>query len=269
MIKQFGRLMDRLLCLAPEPPHTANGQIFRPTYRTLLYELVVWALGQSVALLLLILILFGAPIIEALAWTGWAWLLELALQWTAWFDRLLLDIVPTAFQGFIAVFGILAFIAQFLLTLAGIWARQRYTWLVAGDVGIRLRRGWFQSHDVTMRYSAIQQVHLRQGPLQRLIGVGTVEISSAANRHDDEDEGKRPTRVQNIPHPTSLRNLVRSRVEATQQRALPAPTDATSAAAAEFLDAARTLRTLLVDRAAVRTEGTQRVVHSDTPPRDR
>ncbi len=186
----------------------------------------------------------------AFAWTGWSWILEFALQWATWFDRLLLTFVPDVLHGLIPVLGVLAFVTQMLLTLIGVWAKQRYTWLVAGDEGLRLHRGWFRTHDVTMRYAVVQQVHLRQGPLQRLFGIGDIEIGSASNSRDDEDEGRRKTRLQNITHPTELRDLVRSRAEATHRGSAPPATEATSAAAVELLQAARGLHLVLAQQDA-------------------
>lgn len=240
----FGTLLDDALHLRHTPPVIASGRIFRPTRRSLLYELAGWAVVQSAALFFVLLLLFGAPVVEAFAWTGWIWPLELALQWSTWVERLILRSVPDAWHMLVSALGMLAFISQLLLTLVGIWASHRYAWVVANGENLRLYQGGLNIHDVTMRYAVVQQVRLRQGPMQRLFGIGDVEISSAAGQ-DDEAGGSRMVRVRNIARSTELRDLVRSRAEAT--RRLPSPPDVSDAqvAAAELLQAARELRIVL------------------------
>lgn len=237
--------LDQMLCLHPSAPVTANVRIFRPTRRSFLYELAGWILGQLGALFFLLLILFGSPMVEAFAWTGWVWPLELAIQWTAWVDRMIRAFVPEALHILIVMLGVITFVSQLLLTLARIWASHRYTWMIVGDEGLRIRRGWLSIHDVTMRYAAIQQVRLRQGPLQRLFGIGDIEIGSAASNQNIEEGTSRTARMRNIAHPIELRDLVRNRTEAARYLHAPPHKVDTQAAAAELLHAARELRAVV------------------------
>ncbi len=40
MMQQFGKRLDELLILRPDPPNTATGRVFRPTHQSFRYELV-------------------------------------------------------------------------------------------------------------------------------------------------------------------------------------------------------------------------------------
>lgn len=181
--------LDVALVSRPAPLVTGGNRIFTPTRRSLVYELVGWLLGQGVALVLLLLFLFGPAAIETFAWTRWLWPLERALQGRAWLEQLMLSLVPHALHVLVSALSVIAFVTQLLLTLVGIWASHRYTWVVVEEENLRLYWGWLSTHDVTMRYAVVQQIRLQQGLLQRLFGIGDVELGSAAGSEDDEDRG--------------------------------------------------------------------------------
>lgn len=145
-----------------------------------------------------------------------------------------------------------AFVAQLLLTLVGVWASHRYTWVVTGEESLRLHQGWLSTHDVTMRYAVVQQIRLRQGLLQRLFGVADVELSSAAGSADDEDAGNRTTRVRNIACAAELRDIVRTRAEASQRMPAEPMVADTRIAAAALVQAAADVRAVLEQKRAFR-----------------
>jgi membrane protein YdbS with pleckstrin-like domain len=241
----LGKRLDVALVLRPAPLVPPGCRIFTPTRRSLVYELVVWLLGQGVALFLLLLFLFGPVAVETFAWTSWLWPLERALQGSAWLEQLMLSLVPHALHMLVSALSVIAFVTQLLLTLVGIWASHRYTWVVVDEENLRLHRGWLSTHDVTMRYAVVQQIRLRQGLLQRLFGIGDVELSSAAGSEDDEDRGSRTAHVRNIAQAAELRDIVRGRAEIAQRLPDPPAVGDAQVAAAELLQAAVELRTVL------------------------
>jgi putative membrane protein len=52
----------------------------------------------------------------------------------------------------------------------------RYRWVVADDVAFVARSGWLQRTTDVVPHARTQSVELRQGPLQRRLGVATVEV---------------------------------------------------------------------------------------------
>ena len=52
----------------------------------------------------------------------------------------------------------------------------RYRWVAADDVAFVARQGWLQRTTDVVPHARTQSVELRQGPLQRRLGVATVEI---------------------------------------------------------------------------------------------
>lgn len=94
--------------------------------------------------------------------------------------------------GFTLTIG--AFLMQFSITIASLWAEWRTTWYVVTDQGVQQRTGFWTIHETSLRYSNVQQVVLKQGPVQRLLGLGDVVLSTAGQRinSEDEDDKRKP-----------------------------------------------------------------------------
>jgi hypothetical protein len=107
---------------------------------------VGWLLVQSVALVLLLLFLFGPAAIETFSWARRLWPLEPALQGSAWLEQLILSLVPHALHVLVSALSVIAFVTQLLLTLVGIWASHRYPWVGVEKERTRLHRGWISTH---------------------------------------------------------------------------------------------------------------------------
>jgi membrane protein YdbS with pleckstrin-like domain len=53
------------------------------------------------------------------------------------------------------------------------------TWYVFSDRSLRIRRGIWEIHETTITYENIQNVSIRQGPLQRYFGIADVVVETA------------------------------------------------------------------------------------------
>ena len=108
----------------------------------------------------------------------------------------LLAVVLVPLSGLI-LFGLLrdgkalGAVALFLLVIlpAVVWALMGYmalrfqfdtTWYVITDRAIRLRSGIWVLKELTVTFDNVQNVKIRQGPLQRWLGIGDVTIETAA-----------------------------------------------------------------------------------------
>lgn len=112
------------------------------------------------------------------------------LKFLFWIALIPGDVLPIA--GWIAiaaavpVFGaVLALPALALVVLpdvvayVGIHLRYDTTWYVLTDRSLRIRRGILDIHETTISFENVQNVEVRQGPLQRYFGIADVLVTTA------------------------------------------------------------------------------------------
>ena len=112
------------------------------------------------------------------------------LKFLFWVALIPGDILPVA--GWIAVslavpiLGIvlaLPFLALMVLpdvfAYVGIHLRYDTTWYVLTDRSLRIRRGILSIHETTISFENVQNVEVRQGPLQRYFGIADVLVTTA------------------------------------------------------------------------------------------
>jgi uncharacterized membrane protein YdbT with pleckstrin-like domain len=135
-------------------------------------------------------------------------------------------------------------------------------WYMLSDRAIRIREGIISVREKTIALANIQNISIRQGPLQRLLGIADVEVKTAGGGGGGSDlEQKKhhaePMHVayfRGVDNAAQIRDLVREGVR--QQRnaglgdpedhhsvpAITPPQDTATAAGAELLAEARALR---------------------------
>lgn len=81
----------------------------------------------------------------------------------------------------VALLPIALFLAIVPHTIAYIAIHLRYdtTWYVMTDRSLRLRRGVWSIHEITITFENVQNVKVRQGPLQRYFGIADVVVETA------------------------------------------------------------------------------------------
>ncbi len=215
----------RLMRLSFNPPPPVAGarvmQVLQPGKRAHQLHLLRWAAAQASTLLGLLVVFFAADLIRL-----WSWLSFLE-YFTAWnFD--VTTFLPAEWRlvGVAATVG--GFLLQLPLSLAGLWAERRATWYVISDQGVQLRHGLWTTHETSLRYANLQQVVLHQRPLQRLLGLADLVITTAGarqNSDDDEDEKtRRPGVLADLDLAAAhrLRDEIRSRLPGTDAPRPPA-----------------------------------------------
>ncbi len=152
----FERLIKQLLRVPPEPqaPLGAAGsmRLFRAAPAFLRYRLWGWGLGQGAAL-------FGivAGVVAV---------------------RMFVPGLSEAFFLFEAV-AVGFVLLQLPLSLLMIFLDYQYRWYMVTDRSLRIREGVLKVQEKTMTFSNVQNVSIRQGPLQRLFGISDVEVRTA------------------------------------------------------------------------------------------
>jgi uncharacterized membrane protein YdbT with pleckstrin-like domain len=139
----------------PDPPNGAPGstRIFQAAPNYFRYQLGTWALGQAGAL----------------------WGLFVGLT----FLRYVPEFPGAGWLLFAEGVGIAFYVAQLPLTLLGVTLDYRMRWYIVTDRSLRVREGLMRVREQTMSFANIQNLAVRQGPLQRLLGLADLEVRTA------------------------------------------------------------------------------------------
>jgi len=160
--------------------------------------------------------------------------------------------------------GILLFLVQLPVTFAAVRLDFEMHWYIVTDRSLRIRTGLWRLQETTMSFANLQQVEVKQGPLQRLLGLADVHVQSAGGGGDHQPGQQGDSLHTGIFHSVNnaneIRDLILERLRQFRQaglgdpddhghhpaEAVTAPADLTSgdavAAARELLAEARALR---------------------------
>jgi membrane protein YdbS with pleckstrin-like domain len=164
--------------------------------------------------------------------------------------------------------GVLLFLAQIPVSFAIVRLEFEMHWYIVTDRSLRIRTGVVRLQESTMSFANLQQVEVKQDPLQRLLGLADVRVQSAggggdqAHRRGREGDSLHTGIFHSVDNATEIRNLILERLRQFRQAGLgdhddhhdsvtagvaPPPTGAsdTLAAAQELLAEARALRRVL------------------------
>jgi uncharacterized membrane protein YdbT with pleckstrin-like domain len=139
------------------PTGAASVRIFRAAPAYFRYRVVLWAIAQVGALLGLI---FGLVLLQQVQQTvthplaGWGLRAAEVIAWTT-------------------------FLVQIPFSLAALRLDFDMRWYILADRSLRIREGIFSLQEKTMTFANIQQITIRQNPLQRLLGISDVQVRSA------------------------------------------------------------------------------------------
>lgn len=163
--------------------------------------------------------------------------------------------------------GLLAFVAQVFFTYAVVRLEFDQHWYMVTDRSLRIRTGILRLQESTMSFANVQQVEIRQGPLQRVLGLADVLVRSAGGGeataggkgHAAESTLHLGT-FEGVENAEEIRDLILARLRSFREAGLGDPEEAAvvptvlpertdiSSAAAEALAAARELRQALTSR---------------------
>jgi len=160
MIDQLKSTVLKLLKVPPEPAVPAGSpgseRTFRAAENYYKLKLFLWGLGQ----------LFGLAgfVIFLVIWHSMAGGIPRKVH-------LAVDILKIA--------GIVMFVIQIPFTFAMVRLDYEMRWYIATDRSLRIRAGLWQVQEMTMTFANIQQITVHQGPLQRMLGIYDLEVSTA------------------------------------------------------------------------------------------
>ncbi|MBL8046461.1 MAG: PH domain-containing protein [Anaerolineales bacterium] len=247
-------LLKKLHISLEPPAPIANApvrRVLQPGHRAHQLHLLRWAAAQLSALVGVLIIL-------------------LAIDFTQWLPDYLdfLDVfarfgdyttyLPSRWRWVGIVLALGGFLVQLPLSFLSLWAERRTTWYVVSDQGVQLRYGLWTVNETSLRFANIQQVTLRQGPVQRVLGLADVVLQTAGGRpkddDDDDEKRKRQGQLKDLEYAqaqnllSEIRNqLPAASAEAARLTPPPAPIPSSRAlsAAQHLLTEARALRQTL------------------------
>jgi len=237
---------------APQPPSGAPGslQVFRASPGFLRYRLLLWAANQGTALIGLLFALF---------YFDQSFGLERAKQAPDEVARVLSEVLQLSFLPdgvrflwdlfeFVAI-GL--FLAQLPLSFLLISIDYQQRWYMMTDRSLRIREGVWRVDERTMTFSNIQNLTLRQGPLQRLFGISDLEVRSAGGGQSSGEAERKGSLKQThsaffhgVANASQIRQTIWERMQGLPgQEDSPEPERLTAAGAArELVAEARALR---------------------------
>lgn len=158
----------------------------------------------------------------------------------------------------IEIFGIAAVALRFVFGSMLVHLDYELRWYMLSDRAIRIREGITTVREKTMALANIQNISIKQGPLQRLLGIADVEVKTAGGGGESGDSHKRGARAEpmhvgyfrGVANAEELRDLVREGVRRQRDAGLGDPDDRHTAdvdddvpaAIAELVAQARALR---------------------------
>lgn len=230
----------------PDPPLGAADslRVFRASANYLSYRRLAWGARQATALSAI-----GAYFV---------------LDWAVGMPSIAERVFGRGFDEFWAliealeIFALFVLLLQMPITFFMTQLDYRYRWYMTTDRSLRIREGIAQVQEQTMMLANVQNVAIRQGPLQRWLGISDVEVRSAGGgggqqKGPEHKAGGKDLHLcyfRGVSNPEEIRDLILARLRQLRDAGLGDPDDRladagepdTLAAAQELLEEARALR---------------------------
>ncbi|WP_329087848.1 PH domain-containing protein [Actinomadura citrea] len=119
----------------------------------------------------------------------WGLAFGLALGVAAWVGDAGLDAPPAWLTGRIGWLPYIVGAAGLLMvTVAPVWRYRVHRWEVSSDV-VYTRTGWFSREWLLVPVGRIQTVDSKQGLIERMLGLATIEVNTASHTGSSELSG--------------------------------------------------------------------------------
>ena len=166
------RLITRFLKVPPEPepPLGSPGsvRVFNAAPGYFQYRLVKWVVGQVGTVI---------GLVVGLAFLAGG--VEFAAIPIGQDVAVLLEVV-----------GIGLFLVQLPLSFLMVRLDYRYRWYMITDTSLRIREGLLSVRERTMTFANIQNLSIKQGPIQRLFGISDLQVRTAGGGSETAGESK-------------------------------------------------------------------------------
>jgi membrane protein YdbS with pleckstrin-like domain len=160
MLDWFRGQILALLRVPPEP-HAPEGKpestlVFRAGRNFYRWQVLVWALSN-----------FGVVAGLVAAY----FFLERAIAKLPWWSQLAIAAGE--------VLGLLGIVLALPVTFLVLKWQYELRWYIVTDRSLRIRRGVWNVEELTMTFANIQEIRIKSGPIENLLGLANVEVLSA------------------------------------------------------------------------------------------
>ena len=152
--------------------------MFRASKRYLQLKLLKWGGGQVSTLISLI----AALVVLHLIGTG---TIEVPSELSDWG-------IDLGILGWFEIIGVVFFLAQVPFSLVPVILDWEMRWYIVTDRSLRIREGVWKVSEMTMTFDNVQEVSIRQGPIERLFGIANLRVRTAGGggRSNTRDRGR-------------------------------------------------------------------------------
>ncbi len=208
----------------PSPPAGARDvQVFRASPNYFRYKIAIWFIGQ----------------IGALAG------LVAGLVFLSQFD--FGNRVASFAVGGLEVLGWTIYLVQLPFSYLLVRLDFEMRWYILADRALRIREGIVSLHEKTITFANVQQISIRQNPLQRLLGIADIQVRTAGGGASAEGKGKKigesmhEAWFRGVANPAPIRDAIRDRVRTHRDAGLGDPDDGAAYGSAPQLSLAPAL----------------------------
>ena len=208
---------------APSAPAGDEGvRVFRAAPNYFRYKLAQWLLSQTGA--------FAGVIFGLFMLRGAGLVIPDEFEIGPW---TLTEGVALAALGAIEAIAIVFLVGQALASLALLRLDFEQRWYLVSDRSLRIREGLLKLHEKTMTFANIQQVSIRQGPVQRLLGIADLEVRTAGGGGGNSEEGAKHDDLhvaffRGVANAAEIRDGIRERLRRHADAGLGDPDDHTA-----------------------------------------
>lgn len=218
----------RIIKAPEEPPPIPPGatpiaEPFHASRRYLFHQLVIWGSGFAMGILVELL-LWGIGGIDKIEFGN---VITISIPFADWmFFPIELVIALT----------VLAAIGKYFMIQLDYDLR----YYIVTDRNVRIREGVYDIRESTFTFANVQNLNIRQGPIERLFGISTLIVDTAGGgqTNDDDDNDARGHRgvLKGITNPAELRDRIQALLKEYRGTGLGDPDERATPAAATLAD---------------------------------
>jgi len=155
---------------------------------------------------------------EELIWEGhptWRSIISFYVKWTvlALLPLAIIVIAKVAGADWPEWIGIAVFVGGFAIVLLAGWVRRVFTRYRITTKHLLIRTGILSRHESSASLDRVQNIHVVQSPIERMLHTGSVEFDTASGEASDAE-----LRFVGIDHPRDLRDRILVAIEEVRAR---------------------------------------------------